>query len=185
MGLDMWLYTNSRKVCEDANDQTDEWEGRFQTPRGIAICWRKANAIHNWFVAEVQGGNDDCGIYDVSINQLARLYDTCKTVIDSTRLVEAEIKNGLALEGGKWVPQMEKGQKLEDPTVAMELLPTSDGFFFGSTDYDQWYWWDLQFTMNKLDKIMENLMPADGDNWYVIHKDEPGWYVKFQYSSSW
>lgn len=185
MGLDMWLYANSKKVCQEVNDQTDEWEGRFQTPRGIAICWRKANAIHNWFVTNVQNGNDDCGIYDVDINQLARLYDACKEVIESTRLVDDEIANGKQYVDGEWVPIMEKGQRLEDPSKAMELLPTKEGFFFGSTEYDQWYWWDLQFTMEKLDRLMENLMPADKDNWYVIHKDEPDWYVKFQYTSSW
>lgn len=181
----MYLYCNSKKVCQEVNDHTDEWEGKFNTPRGIAIYWRKANAIHNWFVANVQGGNDDCGRYDVDVEQLVVLHDLCRKVLDSTKLVDAEVENGSVLVEGEWVPQVEVGQKLEDPTVAMELLPTKEGFFFGSTAYDQWYWWDIQYTERKLDKLLENLRPAEGNNWNVVHKDEPDWYVTFTYHSSW
>ena len=168
MGLDMYLYTNSKKVCQEVNDQTDEWERDFQTPRGIAIYWRKANAIHKWFVDNIQGGKDDCGYYPVDMNDLARLHDACRKVLDSTKLVESE-----------------GGDILEDASVAMEELPTVGGFFFGSTNYDGWYWWDLLHTVEKIEAIMENLMPAPKDSWRVIHKDEPDWYVEFYYHSSW
>jgi len=33
------------------------------------------------------------------------------------------------------------------------LLPPQDGFFFGSTDIDEWYWKDLKNTKAKLDKV--------------------------------
>lgn len=32
--------------------------------------WRKASAVHGWFVEHVQDGEDDCGNYSVSIEQL-------------------------------------------------------------------------------------------------------------------
>lgn len=44
------------------------------------IYWRKANAIHGWFVREVQNGNDDCGNYEVSKEALQRLADLCQKV---------------------------------------------------------------------------------------------------------
>ena len=37
---------------------------------------------------------------------------------------------------------------------AKELLPTSSGFFFGSTEYDDWYFKDLEDTVKMLDKII-------------------------------
>lgn len=181
----MYLYCNSKRLCEEANDRTDSWEGKFETPRGIILSWRKANAIHNWFVENVQGGNDDCGIYEVDIERLAQLHDTCKEVLESTKLVDAEIENGKIYENGKWVPNMEPGQKLEDPTKAKELLPTQSGFFFGSTDYDKWYWRDLEYTMDKLEVIMKNLVPYGDYGWWVAHKDEPDWVVRFYYTASW
>ena len=57
---------------------------------------------------------------------------------------------------------------LADPTLASDLLPTSNGFFFGSTDYDKWYWEGLTYTANTIDKLLT--MSNDWD---------------FEYSSSW
>lgn len=183
MGLDMYLKCNSRKVCQQVNDMTDEWE-RHQAKCGTVIQWRKSNQIHRWFVAFVQDGKDDCGFYPVSIIDLVNLHDTCRDVLESTKLVDAEIMDGKRLgPNGEWVPNMRKGQALEDPTEAKRLMPTADGFFFGSTEYDQWYWWDLEFTVMKLEKLMKGLKYDTWGN--VYHEDEPDWEVQFYYTSSW
>ena len=178
MGLDQYLICNSKKVCQETNDGHDE---DWRISNGHAIYWRKASAIHKWFVDNIQAGNDDCGIYEVSIEDLARLHDTCKEVLESTKLIDADIQNG-TINGE---PNIIPGQKLEDSTVAEELLPTQSGLFFGSQAYDQWYWWDLEYTVELIDKLMENLIPCGSHNWYICHKDEPDWYVKFYYTSSW
>ena len=39
--------------------------------------WRKANQIHNWFVTNVQRGEDDCGEYYVSREKLSQLLRDC------------------------------------------------------------------------------------------------------------
>lgn len=44
---------------------------------------------------------------------------------------------------------------LEDHTLAEDLLPTSNGFFFGGTDYDEWYFEDLEDTVKMLEQILE------------------------------
>ena len=33
------------------------------------------------------------------------------------------------------------------------LLPPQEGFFFGGTDIDEWYWLDLKNTKDKLDRV--------------------------------
>ena len=43
--------------------------------------WRKANAIHNWFVQNVQGGKDECQTSYVSREDLQRLVDVCDAVL--------------------------------------------------------------------------------------------------------
>ena len=48
--------------------------------------WRKANQIHKWFVDNVQGGDDDCGYYDVSRDQLQELRNLCQQVLDFRHL---------------------------------------------------------------------------------------------------
>ena len=53
----------------------------------IKLCaayWRKANAIHGWFVQNVQNGNDDCGTYYVSREQLLELQKLCRGVLDGS-----------------------------------------------------------------------------------------------------
>lgn len=182
MGLDQWLYTNSRKVCQDANGSTDEFE-RDNIANNVAITWRKANAIHAWFVAHVQGGEDDCGTYEVEPADLLSLLEACKDVLDSTELVDARIRNGSIMGDDGWVPNWVSGQKLENSAVAEALLPTQSGFHFGGIDYDQWYWWDLQYTAAKLEEMTKNLIPFGWNG--AAHKDEPDWRVRFYYSSSW
>ena len=46
-------------------------------------------------------------------------------------------------------------QILADHSKAKELLPTQSGFFFGSTDYDEWYYEDLEKTVKMLGDTKE------------------------------
>lgn len=50
------------------------------------------------------------------------------------------------------------------------LLPPQDGFFFGGTDIDEWYWQDLKNTIAQLDRIFA--LPQLSD-------------LSFSYNSSW
>ncbi len=42
--------------------------------------------------------------------------------------------------------------KTKNPTK----LPPSQGFFFGSTEIDEWYWEDIQYTADVLTKILND-----------------------------
>ena len=128
-----------------------------------AGCWRKANAIHNWFVQNVQDGNDNCKEYYVSKESMQKLLDTVNRVLDASELVEGEINNGYRIKDGMREPIVEKGKYIKDSTVARELLPTTEGFFFGSTDYDEYYYQDLIDTKRILE---EALKEEEGDYEY-------------------
>lgn len=88
--------------------------------------WRKANAIHGWFVDNVQGGEDDCREYLVDRDQLSELRELCTEV-------------------------------LYDRDKADELLPSTSGFFFGSTEYDDYYFGDLIATVDLINKVLTNV----------------------------
>lgn len=45
------------------------------------IYWRKANAIHGWFVEHCQGGVDECQDTVVDVEQLAELAHRCDQVL--------------------------------------------------------------------------------------------------------
>ena len=36
------------------------------------------------------------------------------------------------------------------------MLPPATGFFFGSTEIDDWYWQDLNETVDKLNDALDN-----------------------------
>lgn len=99
MGLDMYLtaelyvseYNEKDKPLEEAIRQAAPGGlGKFR-PKNITFelaYWRKANAIHGWFVKNVQDGTDDCGDYYVSLDKLKELKEDCEKVLKDTRLAE-------------------------------------------------------------------------------------------------
>lgn len=55
---------------------------------------------------------------------------------------------------------------LADHSKAHELLPTQSGFFFGSTDYDEWYFRDVKNCLEQMKKFLADW--EDGETAYVI-----------------
>ncbi|GAK31043.1 hypothetical protein WOSG25_070200 [Weissella oryzae SG25] len=50
---------------------------------------------------------------------------------------------------------------LDDNSMASRLLPTQNGFFFGSTDYDNYYFAELADTLKNLKPIVTNMAEDD------------------------
>ena len=50
-----------------------------------------------------------------------------------------------------------------DKSKAEQLLPSTSGFFFGNTEYDEWYYNDIQNTIEILEKAVED---KDGEYYY-------------------
>lgn len=125
--------------------------------------WRKANHIHKWFVDNVQDGFDDCRDSYVSREQLKELLSICKEVVEKSKLVDGTINNGFRYENGKEIPITEPGKIIKDSTIAEKLLPCRSGFFFGSTDYDQYY---LEDVVNTIKILEEALIDDDGEIYY-------------------
>ena len=57
-------------------------------------------------------------------------------------------------------------QVLKDHSLAHSLLPTQSGFFFGSTDYDDWYFSDVKDCLKQMKKYRKLL--KEGVTGYVI-----------------
>lgn len=181
MGLDMYLHAEKfvrgwdhskdpafDKIIDLVGVRPDDGSPHVE----VSVCigyWRKANQIHNWFVQNVQGGVDECQDSYVSREKLTELLGICKTVLAASEMVQAKIENGYSLDkDGNRVPNMEDGERIKDPSVAIELLPPSEGFFFGSQGLDQWYIIDIESTV----EIIERALQLD-DCW------------TFQYHASW
>lgn len=154
MGLDMYLYAD--EYISGYDHLRPEEQERY---RGIlGACgvkpewidtdsphihvtytvgyWRKANAIHRWFVDHVQGGVDECQRSYVSREDLAEL-----------RRVAAEAY--AAYRAGR-------------PDRAGELLPPRSGFFFGPTALDEWYAEGVKRTVEIVDRVLNTPAFAAG-----------------------
>ena len=98
MGLDMYL--NAERYLwshEEGDKQISEnigqliglpSDGKVKTITVEAGYWRKSNQIHNWFVANVQEGKDECQDSYVSREQLKELREVCQKVLDNNKLAE-------------------------------------------------------------------------------------------------
>ena len=110
--------------------------------------WRKANAIHKWIL-------DNCATKD----KWADPIDDCRPIeIPVEKLEEL-------LDDCKKV--------LEDHSLATELLPTTDGFFFGSTEYDEWYFRTIEETIDIIEPVidfMKHMLEIKDSSWDVIYE---------------
>ena len=179
MGLDMYLnkktYVENEKhvitIKKDGRDHPHINPERISEITEQIAYWRKVNHIHAWFVENVQDGVDDCGEYEVSKKQLLELVKVCKTIESTAVMKNGKVNAGYIYENGEKKPILEDGEYVTNPEeVAKKLLPTQAGFFFGSTDYDQWYMDDIRRTIEQIESGL-----SDIDNWEV------GYY----YHSSW
>lgn len=156
------LYEELKPYIHQRGSERYHWDSIFAE----VGYWRKANAIHKWFVDNVQDGEDDCDYYEVSREQLEELLDICKTIKDQTIMDDGLVKNGEVLANGMWCPQYEEGKTIVNPEVAASLLPTQSGFFFGSTEYDQDYMYDVESTIDILTKALET---TDFDTEMIVY----------------
>jgi hypothetical protein len=60
-------------------------------------------------------------------------------------------------------------QLVKTDDLAKEMLPTASGFFFGSTDFDEWYYKGLEDTI----EIIKHCLSPQFEGW------------EFYYQSSW
>jgi hypothetical protein len=178
MGLDMYLtrkcyvqncdHYPTDKRCKVIVRQGGKLRENIKPERVCYVIekvayWRKANAIHKWFVANCQNGNDDCGEYYVSNKQLAELVAACKRVLDTVETVDGDLDMGTTYyPDGRVEHHKKPGQVVAQKEIAAATLPTQDGFFFGGTDYDEFYLDDLRETVEQI----EPLIADDRESYY-------------------
>jgi len=133
----------------------------------MVAYWRKANHIHNWFVRTVQDGQDECQRSYVSREQLQELVDLCRRVLNTVETVEGDVSQGTTFfPDGRVERHTKRGPVVCQTGIAESLLPTSSGFFFGSTDYDEYYLRDIRDTITMLEPLLADESIADCEFYY-------------------
>lgn len=113
MGLDMYLYLRKSEYHCGASWYSKEEQEKAKYPKELAEFeqeikevnfpsvsidkdyqvgyWRKANAIHQWFVDNCAEGIDNCQDIYVSPKKAQQLLDKCNEVLANHSLAEKEL----------------------------------------------------------------------------------------------
>jgi len=154
MGLDMYL--SAKKYVSGWNHSSDTEKSEYRTllnafglngsfknegcPSGYleltVAYWRKANAVHAWFVREAQDGSDECQISSVSREQLASLLELCRTV------------------------------KAEPEKAPELLPTQSGFFFGGTDYYESYFAYDIGKTIEQLESVLAEPAFKDCEFYY-------------------
>lgn len=168
MGLDMYLH---RKVyVKNWNHEPSKKkvevkfmkEGETTFKKHPLFKGREANV--STIVEDVMYWRKANSIHRWFIDNTAEGVDDCRPVY-----VEFEQLEEL-LEHVKEV--------LKNPENAEAVLPTQGGFFFGSTEYGDWYMDDMKQTKEGLEKIIKEHKDA-------VEAGVPLYDISYEYQASW
>lgn len=188
MGLDMYLYKKEYVKNWEHTQPEHRYHITYAKGDGKPVeinpsylvtevgYWRKANAIHRWFVDNVQGGVDECQHSYVDSEQLEELRDIVKQLLEGIKTVDGDVSNGTTYYGdGRIEHHTTPGRIVTNPELCDKLLPTQDGCFFGGTGYDEWYIQGLELTKEILDRVLkEHAEDSEKGRWY-----------DYEYHASW
>jgi hypothetical protein len=149
MGLDMYLYIEKyvprNDYSRNGQDSSVSIRPEFQAlteilgtdtlirqddSTGYTVqipvgYWRKANAIHGWIINHADVIDNGTPV-PLNKQDLYELREVCIKVLDA-----------------------------HTEETALELLPPTEGFFFGNNKIDEWYWSDVSDTIDKLNTALE------------------------------
>jgi hypothetical protein len=150
MGLDIYYSKCKRAEWKKHEEQLKEYESlpsderedvalhpdRNFDPEEIGY-FRKVNFLIPFF-----DYSENCEYKEITRDELEELERKCAIVSAAIPKVN------------------EDGEKIywdEDIARAKKLLPTTSGFFFGSTDYDEWYFEDVKQVLDWVIGVLAEL----------------------------
>lgn len=145
MGLDMYLSAKRYLFSFNEHDKAlaDKIDaevgasslGHTNEIRKEAFYWRKAWAIHHWFVVNAQRGEDDCKEYWVERYKLHELLDTLQKVDRNPSLAEDILPlQADDDEGKEWeLEQIRRTIPALDKLINDESLKEKWDFYYSSS----------------------------------------------------
>ena len=208
MGLDMYVTirhkdTQSKLEAYEAWEQKysyEEWQRLTEEQREEwrnsepeydenmygkeLMSWRKANQIHNWFVKNCQNGVDDCERYVITVADLMKLKELCEKILTMTEKHKEMRYTSYGATEKEEVDVL--CLTLEGVEYASEHLPSRSGFFFGGTEYDAWYVWELENTVEQINDTLDTINCEYGFalNSDLVTGEYKGDYI-IEYCASW
>lgn len=156
MGLDMYLY--ARRYISSTPIFSEDDPNRYNKVKelaGVSKDFPEPEFSHAQVTYSVAYWRKANSVHSWFVKNVQDDVDDCKTYYVSKENIEE------LLDTCKKVKS--------DPDLAETLLPPAEGFFFGGTEINKWYFQDIDNTIEQL----ENCVKYFDNNW------------SFEYMSSW
>ena len=181
--------TNGKTTRKDnlQYDRVMESAGMLGLPTGggatVTKCvayWRKANAVHGWIVRNLADGVDTCQRIELTREDMLELRNVCVEALkerdkatpheDTTVMLKGDDIDGVTAKILDTFKQEHEKMKETNTATENDPIPPMSGFFFGSTEKDEWYYEYLAETVEQINSILV----SDFDNEY-----------RYYYQASW
>lgn len=153
-----------------ADIQTEKMGWEILNIHKSVMYWRKANAIHNWFVQKFAfEGEDNCQPLWISKESMADEFrrDLLMALANPERTYE--LQNPIT----KYALDDFLAKNPIDEKTYENPMPPQEGFFFGSTNLDDYYYSTIEDTYAEITTLLNKLDDKGNDR------------VSFIYQASW
>ena len=100
------------------------------------IYWRKANQIRKWIV-------NNCGYpIDGNVMEYKLTKEDLEKLVNDCKII------------------------LDNRDECENIMPTEEGFFFGDTEYDEYYFGDIEYTLHNVEKALSEINFEKEDVFY-------------------
>jgi len=186
MGLDMYL--NKKTYVQNWEHHDKSLKHTISVKRGGKVrddikperityiteqvaYWRKFNALHGWFVNNCADGVDECQEIYVSGDNFTELLSTLKQVQEVIKTSKKVVKVEKDWNDNDYeVTVFECEDKIKD------LLPPTQGFFFGGYEIDDYYKDEVDRTVEVIQEIVDDINST---------KENGLWGGDYYYQASW
>lgn len=146
MGLDMFIYLHKE-------DYKSEFRGNLGAlPPELKNFHVESTSHEDYY--EVGYWRKFNALHSYIVETYANGIDECQKIY----LTRLDIKNILSTL-----------KLIKDEECAKEYMPTSEGFFFGSTDYDDYYFENVKKSIDIFSKLLAFLTSEDGKDYDVFY----------------
>lgn len=158
MGLDMYLYLEKYESCGTWHKDYEEKAVGFYPAelKKFGEDISKINFMSKQCQYQVGYWRKANAIHNWIISHCAHGDDNCRMVCICQDDAFALLNDCKAV--------------YRDHSLAPKLLPTQDGFFFGSTEYDEDYFYDIEYTAELLQAVLGFLETKEGKNYDIAYE---------------
>lgn len=169
MGLDMYLYLRKSEYRSNASYRKEAVAPRDFYPKELGefadeISERNFQSVEEKVDYQIGYWRKFNALHAHIVNRYANGVDECQDIVLGLDDIDEIIETLKEVNANH--------------TEAEDLLPTSEGFFFGSLEYDEWYFKDVEYSIGLFEEAKKFLEEHKGED----YKD-PEW--ELVYRASW